>query len=137
MIRRVTFVLCMLWAGLIGPAQFGGAAQAEIRIAVVSGEPCATADTILAAVIPQLAAREGFVLLERAEIGRVLNEQGLARAGIQNSDQAIRIGQILHVDLFVVVRAEVLGDEPGVLQFVKVLIIEADAEGLHRLAHLT
>jgi hypothetical protein len=38
-------------------------------------------------------------------------------------------------DQLVVVGAEVLGDAPGVLQLAQFLLLEADAEGLDRLAH--
>ncbi|NCD23242.1 MAG: hypothetical protein EOL90_09915, partial [Spartobacteria bacterium] len=84
--------LALLWAA---------GAQAEVRVALVGADLSAAAQAAVELAEAELSARAGLMLLDRATIGQVLREQNLAAEGFAQPDDAVRLGQLLAVDVFV------------------------------------
>ena len=84
--------LALLWAA---------GAQAEVRVALVGADLSAAAQAAVELAEAELSARAGLTLLDRATIGQVLREQNLAAEGFAQPDDAVRLGQLLAVDVFV------------------------------------
>ncbi len=79
--------------------------QAATRVALVSGDRRDGAADAVDLALTKLGADERFVMLERDEIRRVLEEQKLTASGLVDATQVIAIGKLLTTDLFAVVEA--------------------------------
>ncbi len=76
-------------------------AQAAVRVALVGPELEGSGVAALGLAEAELSGREGVELLDRATVGRVLREQDLAAGGLVQAEDAIRLGQVLAVDVFI------------------------------------
>ena len=92
-----------LMAGLTWLCAAG--AQADVRVALVGSELSATGEAALALAEAELSGRDDLELLDRSSIVKVLREQDLLAAGFARPEDAIRLGQLLAVDVFVHVDA--------------------------------
>ena len=77
------------------------AAAAPVRVAIIGdsgerGTEAGVADMLVA----QLSAHKDIALVEREQIQKALDEQGLTVAGFVAADAAVATGQLLAVDLF-------------------------------------
>ena len=54
----------------------------------------------------ELSQKEGIQLLERAEIDKILEEQRLSAAGLQDRNSIMKIGQLLRADAFIMLSLE-------------------------------
>lgn len=93
------------WAGLfvLGLLTMPIAAQtsAPVRVALMGPELAGSGEAALGLAEAELSGREGVELLDRATVGRVLREQDLAAGGLVQAEDAIRLGQLLAVDVFI------------------------------------
>ncbi len=75
-----------------------------VKVAIVPGEGGrAPDDKSIALLEVQLSQQEGVALLERAQIRRLLKEQGLAVPGEGDEAGFVKMGKLLGVDLFLFV----------------------------------
>ena len=96
-------IACAL-AWLLAPG-----AQAAIRVALLGSDLSESGAAALALAEAELSARAGLTLLDRVAIGNVLREQNLAAEGFARPDDAVRLGQLLAVDVFI--HAEAISGE--------------------------
>lgn len=92
-------------------------AQAEVRVALVGADLTAAGQAAVELAEAELSARAGLTLLDRAAIGQVLREQNLAADGFAQPDDAVRLGQLLAVDVFIHAEAIPGEDAFGVAAF--------------------
>ena len=92
-------------------------AQAEVRVALVGADLSAAGQAAVELAEADLSARAGLTLLDRAAIGQVLREQNLAAEGFARPDDAVRLGQLLAVDVFIHAEAIPGEDALGVAAF--------------------
>ena len=95
-IRRVVrLASVLLFIGVLS------AAAAPVRVAIIgdSGER-GTEAGVAAMLVAQLSAHKDIALVEREQIQKALDEQGLTVAGFVGADAAVATGQLLAVDLF-------------------------------------
>ncbi len=97
--------------GLAVLATFAGlaSAQADVRVALIGADLSAAGQAAVELAEAELSARAGLTLLDRVAIGNVLREQNLAAEGFARPDDAIRLGQLLAVDVFI--HAEAISGE--------------------------
>jgi hypothetical protein len=76
-------------------------ADAPTRIALAGRENGGNQQVLDAAMVV-LSKDTDLQLLDRAEVGRVLREQEISLAGLVRAEQAVKVGQLLHVDMFAV-----------------------------------
>jgi hypothetical protein len=74
--------------------------HAATRVALVSTCGGDAAGNVLALAEAKLAATTNIVLVERAQVERILNEQKLVRCGLSDSAQALAVGKLLGVEVF-------------------------------------
>ena len=86
-----------IFAALVGWAS----AQADVRVALIGADLSAAGQAAVELAEAELSARAGLTLLDRVAIGNVLREQKLAAEGFARPEDAIRIGQLLAVDVFI------------------------------------
>ena len=92
-------------------------AQAEVRVALVGSELSESGAAALALAEAAMSGRADLELLDRSAIDRVLREQDLLAGGFARPEDAIRLGQLLAVDVFIHVEA-IPGEEAlGVAAF--------------------
>jgi len=77
------------------------AARAATRMALVCGDSLGV-QQVLDTAIAQLSGDADLQLLDRREGDRVLREQEISLAGLVRAEDAVKAGQLLHVDLFAV-----------------------------------
>ena len=106
---RANRLFALLWLGVSG-AIAGATAHAAMRVALVSSRPDAQAEQILDSALVVLSQDKELEMVERGEINRVLHEQELSLAGGSAVKQAVKAGELLHVDLFAVLEG---GGAPG------------------------
>ena len=117
--NRTVLVGLTLWlSGLAGPT-----AAAATRIAIVASQNSAARGPstgtneagavggVIALAEAKLSTCEGLEVLDRLQIERVLKEQKLSLSGLVDASQAVKVGQILSVDLFVIVEKTADGKE--------------------------
>lgn len=84
-------------------------AQAGVRVALIGTELSGTGEAALGLAEAELSGRADLELLDRSAIGKVLREQDLLAGGFARPEDAIRLGQLLAVDLFI--HAEAISGE--------------------------
>ncbi|HRT04104.1 MAG TPA: CsgG/HfaB family protein, partial [Kiritimatiellia bacterium] len=84
-------------ATLVGLAS----AQADVRVALIGADLSAAGQAAVELAEAELSARAGLTLLDRVAIGNVLREQNLAAEGFARPDDAVQLGQLLAVDVFI------------------------------------
>jgi hypothetical protein len=89
---------CWLWLAIL--TMLTDTAGAVTRVALVSTCGGGAGDDVLALAVAKLSADPGIVLVERAEVERILQEQKLTRCGLSGADQALAVGKLLGVDVF-------------------------------------
>ena len=77
--------------------------QPSIQVALVSSDKSDSVRNIMALAEVRLSTAPGIVVLDRQAIDKVIAEQKLSLAGIVSADQALKVGKLLAVDLFVIV----------------------------------
>ncbi len=92
----------LLAAGMV-LMPFGVAGAAPVRVALVGTHGAGVAGGVVALAEAQLSARDGLEVLDRQHVDRVLKEQKLAVGGLVDAAGAVKAGQLLSVDLFVVI----------------------------------
>lgn len=80
--------------------------HAGTKVAIVGTEASAEFENALVLAEAELGKDEGIEVLDRKHLKEVLAEQKLALSGLTDPEQAIKVGKLLNVDLFVVVEAE-------------------------------
>ena len=98
-------IACAL-AWLLAPG-----AQADVRVALVTLERGEIAQGVLDLAAAGLSAEPGIVLLERAEIDRLFEEQERSRALAGDESLALRAGQMLAADVLGVVEFDAAASE--------------------------
>ena len=86
-------------------------AQADVRVALVTLERGEIAQGVLDLAAAGLSAEPGIVLLERAEIDRLFEEQERSRALAGDESLALRAGQMLAADVLGVVEFDAAASE--------------------------
>src|ERR1035437_443455 len=76
--------------------------DAATHVALVSTDGNGKVDNVLDTATVLLSKDADLKLLERTEVNRILHEQNLLQAGIVRAEDAVKAGQLLHVDLFAV-----------------------------------
>jgi hypothetical protein len=76
------------------------AARAMTRVALVSTCGGQAGDDVLALAEAKLSAAPDIVLVERAEVQRILEEQKLNHCGLSEVAQAVTVGKLLGVEVF-------------------------------------
>lgn len=96
--RTSAFVLLGLWLTAAAP----GDVVKPIRLAVIPGEgDRAPKVGIVELLTADLSKQDDLVLLERAEIGKVLAEEGLTAGGLADPKAMVKLARIVSADLFV------------------------------------
>jgi len=90
----------LLMLALISAAATIGKTHAATRIALAGAGN--GIENVLDAATALLSKDTDLQLLDRAEVGRVLREQEISLAGLVRAEHAVKAGQLLHADLFVV-----------------------------------
>ena len=80
-------------------------ARAQISVALVSGDDGEDIANVLDMATALVDKDADLQLLDRVEVDRVLKEHQLSLGGLEQADQAVKAGQLLHVDLFAVLEA--------------------------------
>jgi hypothetical protein len=80
-----------------------GQTYAATRIALVGSGGNDGVGNVLDLATALLGKDTDLQLLDRAEVDRILREQAFSLAGMVRAEDAVKAGQLLHVDLFVVV----------------------------------
>ena len=101
---RWGFVCALAW--LLAPG-----AQADVRVALVTLERGEIAQGMLDLATANLSAKPGIVLLERAEIDQLFEEQERSRALAGDESLALRAGQMLAADVLGVVEFDATASE--------------------------
>ena len=91
---RIGLAIFAAWVGW-------ASAQADVRVALIGADLSAVGQAAVELAEAELSARAGLTLLDRVAIGNVLREQNLAAEGFARPEDAIRLGQLLAVDVFV------------------------------------
>ena len=99
---RIGLAIFSAWVGW-------ASAQADVRVALIGADLSAAGQAAVELAEAELSARAGLTLLDRVAIGNVLREQNLAAEGFARPDDAIRLGQLLAVDVFI--HAEAISGE--------------------------
>ena len=73
---------------------------AQTRVALVSTCGGKAGDDVLALAEAALSPDPNIVLVERAEVQRILQEQKLTRCGLSDAEQAVAVGKLLGVEVF-------------------------------------
>src|SRR6185295_15207563 len=93
----------LLSLALIFTLAWNATCEAATRVALVSGDRRDAIANAVDLALTRLSADERFVMLERDEIRRVLQEQKLTVSGLVDATQVISVGKLLKTDLFAVV----------------------------------
>jgi|GEM_PF-3966838 hypothetical protein len=101
---RWGFACALAW--LLAPG-----AQADVRVALVTLERGEIAQGVLDLATASLSAEPGVVLLERAEIDRLFEEQERSRALAGDESLALRAGRLLVADVLGVVEFDASASE--------------------------
>ena len=80
-----------------------GQTDAATRIALVGSGGNDGVGNVLDLATALLSKDTDLQLLDRAQVDRILREQAFSLAGMVRAEDAVRAGQLLHVDLFAVV----------------------------------
>ena len=74
----------------------------KIHIAIISDQSSGTnISSIVSLLEVELSKRQELNLLERAQINKILEEQKLSISGLSDPETALKLGNLLHVDMFV------------------------------------
>ena len=92
----------LLLLAVICAAAAVGQADAATRVALVAGAGQGGVENMIDMATALLSQDADLVLLDRAEVGRVLREHELSLAGLVGAEQAVKAGQLLQADLFAV-----------------------------------
>ena len=106
--QRATHWLLVVGVFLIPPC---AANAASVRVALVGSHDAGVAGGIVALSEAQLSARDGLEVLDRQHVDRVLKEQKLNVTGLVDAGLAIKAGQLLSADLFVLIEQSTDGKE--------------------------
>ena len=90
-----------IWLLVAMSAKLLVSAQAEVRVALMGAELSETGEVALGLAEAEVSGRGDVELLDRATVGRVLREQDLMAGGFVRAEDAIRLGQVLAVDVFI------------------------------------
>jgi hypothetical protein len=96
MSRRCGLFGVHLWCCLA----FACGVNAATRVALVSTCGGDAAGNVLALAEAKLSIEPGVILVERAQVERILQEQNLWRCGLGDAEQAAAAGKLLGVELF-------------------------------------
>ena len=99
---RLVCALALLWTA---------SAQADVRVALVTLDRGEIAQGVLDLATAKLSAEPGVVLLERAEIERLFEEQERSRALAGDESLALRAGQLIAADMLGVVEFDAAASE--------------------------
>ena len=91
---RWGFACALAW--LLAPG-----AQAAIRVAMLGSDLSESGEAALGLAEAELSGRADLEWLDRSTISQVLREQHLAEEGFARPDDAVRLGQLLAVDVFI------------------------------------
>ena len=95
------FVSAILLIGLTLAAASPAQAEAPVRVALLAGEGERAVDpAALAQLEAALTGVKEIALLERAEIRKILAEQKLSAAGLDDPATAVKLGMLLSVEMF-------------------------------------
>ena len=112
-VARMGVVLCVLGTPHL---VHSGGVDGGLRLAILAGEGerAPAAETI---VLLEVAASQqpGMVLVERAEIDKILKEQELTVSGLVDRATAVKVGKLLAADLFLFVE-KIPGTDPTTYQ---------------------
>ena len=75
--------------------------SAAVRVAMVGSELSESGEVALGLAEAELSGRADLELLDRSAISQVLREQHLAEEGFARPDDAVRLGQLLAIDVFI------------------------------------
>jgi len=78
-----------------------GSAQAAVRVAMIGSELTPSGEAVLGLAEVLVSRRGDVELLDRSTIHKVLREHDLLAAGFAQSDDAVQLGKLLAVDVFV------------------------------------
>lgn len=106
--KRRLSILASGWLVLVLPLVAAGL-DGSSRVALIGTELSGTGEAALGLAEAELSGRADLELLDRSAIGKVLREQDLLAGGFARPEDAIRLGQLLAVDLFI--HAEAISGE--------------------------
>ncbi|MHC4168419.1 MAG: CsgG/HfaB family protein, partial [Planctomycetota bacterium] len=87
----------MTLSPLCAPAQSGDV----VTVALIADKAYDLHKSPLISLIEaELSQRDGVILLERAQIDKILREQELSAAGLLDRSSAIKVGRLLRADAF-------------------------------------
>src|SRR5688500_16283088 len=101
---RISLLIAVIFAFVLRPSTSPGQEQATnvVRLAIGTfGITPASRDGALADLLTAgLSAAPGFEVVERREVDRLIQEQGVKFSGLMKANDAVRIGRLLPVDQF-------------------------------------
>jgi hypothetical protein len=102
-----------------------GQGAKPVNIAIITDKTDSLAQSPLISLLEtQLSQSENIKLLERTQIDKIMQEQQFSAAGLLDRNNAIKIGQLLRADAFIIITSEV--------ELIRVRVAEA-AHGLRLL----
>ncbi len=114
-IRRTNKNVLLVSALILYAASFSLANTGEkVNIALITDKTSGLNESALVSLLEvELSQKEGINLLERAAIDKILEEQKLSAAGLQDRNTAIKIGKLLRADAFIILSLENQSEESG------------------------
>jgi hypothetical protein len=118
--------ICRVVMVLLTVTAFGqiSEAYAATRIALVGSGGNDGIANVLDVATAFFGKDTDLQLLDRAEVDRILSEQQFSLAGMVRGEDAVRAGQLLHVDLFAVVEGT-LTNETGKISSIGLVVFDA------------
>lgn len=114
------FTHCAAWFSLALAGMVAGAVSADepvppARLALVSNLPADRVGPLLALAEAEVSGIEQLVVLERQQIDTVLREHRMQLAGLIESSEAIRLGNVLAADILATLDGNAAGSDLGTL----------------------
>jgi len=94
--KRILLGWILVWMSLAM-----GSAQADVRVAMIGSELTPSGEVALGLAEAAVSGSGDVELLDRSTINKVLREHNLLANGFAQSDDAVQLGKLLTVDLFV------------------------------------
>lgn len=89
------------WLMVVISAVAWASAQAEVRIALIGSELSPSGEAALGLAEVSVSGRSDVELLDRTTISKTLREHGLLADGFAQAEDAVQLGKLLAVDVFV------------------------------------
>jgi hypothetical protein len=125
--RSVLLAIIFLWPA----CSLYGQSNKTLNIAVIADKTAGLDKSPLVSLLEvQLSNNKNIKLLERAQIDKIMQEQQLSASGLLERTNAIKIGQLLRADAFVIITPENQTGQAGDL--IRVRVAQA-AHGLRLL----